>query len=188
MENNLRILLIEDNPETAQLIIKMFTGLGTGLDLMWADCLSKSMERLAPSNPRTDPILLDLSLSDSQGLDAFTQIHAKVPRAPIIVLTETHDDALAMELMQAGAQDYLIKGEADSRLLVKTIRCAIERCKTEKALSETERMLPTLVSHMPGVAYRCKNYPDWTMECISDIIHDQTRRLNEEFDSYGGCS
>jgi two-component system, sensor histidine kinase and response regulator len=142
MENSLRILLIEDNPGDARLIQDAFAEMGTGFDLIWSDCLSKGMEQLVPGSPRIDAVLLDLSLPDGHGLNAFSQVHTKVPQVPVIALTETNDDATALEMIRAGAQDYLIKGETDSRLLVKTIHYAIERSKVtklaEEALSESE--------------------------------------------------
>jgi two-component system, sensor histidine kinase and response regulator len=181
MEDKLRILLIEDNPDAARSILDVFAEMGAGFDLVWADCLSKGMEQLVPGNPRMDAILLNLELPDSQGLATFTQVHAKIPQVPIIVLTGMDDESLAMEAMRAGAQDYLVKGETDIRLLIRAIRYAIERGKVEKTLSETERMLSTVVSHIPGVVYRCKNDPDWTMEYLSNGIGELTGYPAEEF-------
>ena len=134
-----------------------------------------------PTVQRIDAILLDLSLPDSHGLNSFSQVHAKVPQVPVIVLTGTNDDAIALEMMRAGAQDYLVKGETDSRLLVKTIHYAIERSKVAKALDESERMLSTVMSRTPGVVFRCKNDPDWTMEYVSDGMRDICGYAADEF-------
>ena len=87
--------------------------------------LSTGLEHL--SKGRIDLVLLDLGLPDSQGLDTFIKIHIEAPTVPIIVLTGLDDETVGIRTMQNGAQDYLIKGQVDSTLLVKSIRYAIER-------------------------------------------------------------
>jgi two-component system, sensor histidine kinase and response regulator len=181
MEDKLRILLIEDDTDAAQLMLNVFAGMGAGFELVRADCLSKGMEHLVPGSSPKDAILLDLSLPDSQGLDSFTRIHAKAPQIPVLVLTGTHDETPAMEAIRAGAQDYLIKNEVDGRSLVKAIRNSIERCKAKKALSDSERMLSELISRIPGVVYRCKNDPDWTMEYVGRGMQELTGYSSKGF-------
>lgn len=84
-----------------------------------------------------DVILLDLSLPDSQGLDTFIRMHTKAPEVPIVVLTGLDDETISVQAMQAGAQDYLIKGQVDSNLLVRSIRYSIER---QQLLAELQAM------------------------------------------------
>ena len=74
-----------------------------------------------------DVVLLDLGLPDSKGLDTFMQIHAIVPYVPIIVLTGLQDRTLGITAVREGAQDYLVKGEVDDTILMKSIHYAIER-------------------------------------------------------------
>jgi len=125
------ILLVEDNPGDARLI-KEFLGEVTGatFQLEWAESLSDGLERLEG----IDAILLDLSLPDSVGLDTFKIMRSKAPAIPIIVLTGNDDDALALEAVQEGAQDYLMKGQVSSQLLARSIRYAIERNRIDGAL------------------------------------------------------
>ncbi|KKL17770.1 hypothetical protein LCGC14_2482210, partial [marine sediment metagenome] len=73
--------------------------------------------------------VLDLNLSDSQGVDTFTRLSSKAPHVPIIVLTGTVDEKLAMQAIHLGAQDYLVKKEINSELLLRAIRYAIERSR-----------------------------------------------------------
>lgn len=79
------------------------------------------------SQPCFDLVLLDLSLPVCEGLHTFHQIHAQAPELPIIILSSFEDTAAAIEAVRLGAQDYLVKGQIDSRLLVRSIRYAIER-------------------------------------------------------------
>ena len=74
-----------------------------------------------------DLLLLDLSLPDAQGLDTFTRAQRHAPQVPIILLTGLEDQELAVEAVRQGAQDHLVKGQFDGRLLVTAVRYAIER-------------------------------------------------------------
>ena len=85
-----------------------------------------------------DVILIDLSLPDSQGIDTFLTLQRQVLNVPIVVLTGLDDENLALSAMQQGAQDYLIKGRVDSSLLLRSIRYAIERERTETQLRQTK--------------------------------------------------
>jgi MinD-like ATPase involved in chromosome partitioning or flagellar assembly/CheY-like chemotaxis protein len=122
----MKVLLIEDNPGDARLIQMMLAeARGAPFDIERADRLSTGLGRLATGG--IDVVLLDLSLPDSQGLDTFARVHAQAPEVPIVLLTGLEDEELGVEAMREGAQDYLVKGQVDSRLLVRSMRYAIER-------------------------------------------------------------
>ncbi|MBF0608669.1 MAG: response regulator [Magnetococcales bacterium] len=76
-----------------------------------------------------DVLLVDLNLSDSRGLDTFLRLHATAPHIPIVVLTGSEDETLAIRAVQEGAQDYLVKWDARDKALIRSIRYAIERHK-----------------------------------------------------------
>ena len=78
-----------------------------------------------------DVVLLDLNLPDSAGLETFRRLHAQCRTVPILVLTATDDEQLALAAMQEGAQDYLIKGTTGPDWLVRAIRYAIQRKRSE---------------------------------------------------------
>ena len=132
----INILLIEDNPEIARLIRELLTETGTAMfTLNWADRLSTGLKQLA--NGGVDLILLDLGLPDSQGFDTFTRTYDQAQQLPILVLTGNGDEMLAGMAMQAGAQDYLIKGQFGGNILIKAIKYAIERKGLEKVLQKS---------------------------------------------------
>ncbi len=78
-----------------------------------------------------DLILLDLALPDAHGLEAIRRVHAAAPRVPLVVLTGIDDEMLAAQALQEGAQDYLIKGQIDTRSLLRAMRYAKERKRLE---------------------------------------------------------
>jgi PAS domain S-box-containing protein len=141
-DKTIRILLIEDNPGDARFIREVLADTmmadpsAPALDLTCARRLSSGLKRLARGG--FDVVLLDLSLPDSQGLDTFVKTYAQASGVPIIVLSGLVDKEVALEAVQKGAQDYLIKGETGGGLLVRAIRYAIERKRAEEALRTSE--------------------------------------------------
>jgi two-component system sensor histidine kinase UhpB len=94
-------------------------------------------------------VLLDLSLPDSSGFNSYSQIEAHASAIPIIVLTGLSDTELALETMSSGAQDYLIKGEFDERLLAKSIQYSLERNRIRLSLIESNESYRNLFFNNP---------------------------------------
>ena len=143
-EQPIRILLVEDSRTDAHLIRRMLDRAdGMTSVVNWVQTLSAGLECL--SGEDFDLVVLDLNLSDSQGVDTFTKLGSEAPNAPIIVLTATIDEKLAMQAIHLGAQDYLVKQEIHGDSLVRAIRYAIERTKrlaeSEDAAPEEETVL-----------------------------------------------
>lgn len=135
-----KVLLIEDNPGDARLIREMLAEIGSALfDFRWTDLLAKGLEHLAQEP--ADVVLLDLSLPDSQGFETFVKVQASVPQVAIVILTGHNDEALAVETMRMGAQDYLVKGQVDSNLLARAVRYALERKRIEAELRALQKSL-----------------------------------------------
>jgi diguanylate cyclase (GGDEF)-like protein len=120
------VLLIEDDPEDADLFLAMLSERNADwCKVEWVDRLQAGLERLAAD--RIDLVLLDLSLPDGQGLETFAKVHTQAAEVPIVVLSGLDDEKLAVQMVQEGAQDYLVKGQADGHLLVRALRYAVER-------------------------------------------------------------
>ena len=147
-----RLLLVEDDPGFARLLREMFKELGSaGTEVTHVETMAAAEEHLA-ARP-VDIILLDPGLPDSQGIDSVRRTHAAALHAPVVVLTGRDDESLALEALQAGAQDYLVKGQIDTRGLLRFLRYAVERNAMEEALfTERERAQVTLKSIGDAVA------------------------------------
>lgn len=144
----IKVLLIEDNPGDARLLREALAdGEGMSFELECADRLSAGLERLAQGG--IELLLLDLDLPDSQGLDALARTQPHARGVPVIVLTGLHDEILGVKAVQMAAQDYLVKGEFDSKLLVRAMRYAIER---HRLLAELQRM--SFVDDLTGLRNR----------------------------------
>jgi len=135
-----KILLVEDNPLDARLIREIMknTRILT-YELDSADSLSSALIRLGSTT--YSAILADLSLPDSQGAETYWKIHNHSPTTPIIVLTGTDDESLALELMQKGAQDYLVKGQLNRNQLERSVSYSLERHKILDELTKSRESL-----------------------------------------------
>jgi DNA-binding NtrC family response regulator len=125
------ILLIEDNPGDARLVRELLaeTGNGTG-PMRIAARLDQGLAELARAP--ADVVLLDLDLPDSQGPATVRRVQDRQPQLPIVVLSGLSDEDVALRAVQAGAQDYLVKGRLDAELLKRSVRYAIERKRLER--------------------------------------------------------
>jgi signal transduction histidine kinase len=129
------VLLIEDNAGDARLLREMFNEHDThNSQLAQVTCMSEAEKYL--SEHVVDVILLDPGLPDAQGLQAIRRAHAAAPGVPLVVLTGLDDDELATQALQEGAQDYLIKGQIETRGLLRALRYANERKRLERLKDE----------------------------------------------------
>src|ERR1700691_1525145 len=140
------VLLVEDNPGDARLLREMLREHSSrGIELTLVDCMDDA-ERHIAEHP-VDIILLDLGLPDVQGLEAVRRAHAAAPGVPLVVLTGLDDESLAVQALQQGAQDYLIKGQIETRGLLRALRYAIERKAMESAALAMVRQMAHSAQH-----------------------------------------
>jgi PAS domain S-box-containing protein len=129
----LRVLLIEDDPGDTYLLQTLLARADqVSFCLECANRLSTGLNYLSRSP--FDIVLLELSLPDSQGLDTIVRIRAQTLDVPIVILTGLDDEDIAMQAVQAGAQDYLAKGNLEYNILTRSIRYAVERHRLQGAL------------------------------------------------------
>ncbi|MDP9112706.1 MAG: response regulator [Acidobacteriota bacterium] len=126
IKKTLNVLLIEDCPDYAELVRAWLADEGdTQFVLNWADSLLEGMNTLAKGG--IDVVLLDLGLPDSSGPQTFRVIKSAAQSAPIIILSAGESEALALRLVQEGAQDYLVKSSCSSAVLKKAVQFAMVR-------------------------------------------------------------
>ncbi len=142
-------LLIEDDPDDVLLLKDSLADIGAGtIKLDSTDRLSRGLIQLGSQN--YDVILLDLNLPDSRGLDTLNTAIKRFPKLPVVVLSGLADDAITIEAVRRGAQDYLVKGEINGPLVLRVIRYAIERKQVEAVLRASEARYRTLVETSPN--------------------------------------
>ncbi len=122
----LTILVVEDNPADLFVLEGLLWKTRLNIEKIFrANSFGEAVLLLENNKPHL--ILLDLSLTDSAGIDSFEHINQIASDIPIIVLTGLADMEMALETMSKGAQDYLVKGEFEEKLLAKSIQYSIER-------------------------------------------------------------
>lgn len=126
------VLLIEDTTEYAELVQRWLSGKSdTTFVLNWTDSLKAGIDRL--SRGGVDAILLDLDLPDSRGMGTFTTTRAHAGGLPIILLSGSDTESLALEMVRSGAQDYIVKSACTSEVLVRAIQYAVLRSSSHVA-------------------------------------------------------
>ncbi len=173
-KNTIHILLIEDSDSDARLIKEMLKGRANTLFIIM-DVKSLSEALNLPTDLEEDVVLLDLSLPDSHGLSTLEKVIEKKPAIPIIILTGLEDESVAVNAVHKGAQDYLVKGQIDGKLLSRSIHYSIERKKLFNELQQALSNVKTLRGLLP-ICSSCKKIRDdkgyWTQ--LEEYISDHT--------------
>jgi diguanylate cyclase (GGDEF)-like protein len=122
------VLLVEDNPGDADLIVEMLRGYQVRVVSRLSDATALIHDE------RFETIITDVALPDARGIDAVMRLQASAPEAAIIAMSSLDDDALAQQIIQIGAQDYLLKQTLARRSLTRAITYARERKRAEQRL------------------------------------------------------
>jgi diguanylate cyclase (GGDEF)-like protein/PAS domain S-box-containing protein len=138
------VLLIENDPEQTRIIRVMFDDHGShSFKLTHIECLADAETYLR--GHQVDIVLLDLSLSDPEGLEAIRRVRAVAPHVSIVLLSSLDDEPKAMQAMREGAQDYLIKGQIEPNTLMQALGNAVVRTTNKEILTnEKDRAQATL--------------------------------------------
>lgn len=161
----IKILLVEDNPGDARLVKEMLHGENRFRhELTHTTTLHQAREYLSATVP--DVVLLDLTLPDGQNKTSAISLIETFNKIPVVILTGLDDDSIGLESIQRGAQDYLIKGQTDSKLMVRVIQYSIERKQAElekerliRELQELFKQVKTLRGLLP-MCTQCKKIRD----------------------------
>ncbi len=175
----IKVLLIADEPERLDFIRKISQKRAEerGFDLTGAGTLKDGLFRLGEEE--FDALVLDLYLPDSRGMETFIKTQERTAGKPTIILTRPGDEEAAAEAVRMGAQDYLLKGEADGNLLERSVRIAIERKKAEKkVLQENERRCRALFDRFPDSIMITD--ADGNILCANSAFESMTGYLRDE--------
>jgi PAS domain S-box-containing protein len=148
----IKILLVEDNPGDARLVKEAFAEMWQEKDyiLSHVTTLSDGLDHV--HNRPFDVILLDLNLPDSSGVNTFYSFLSMAKHIPVLLLTGVGFDETAQELVRAGAQDFLVKGNFNFQHLVRSVSFAIERNAIRQQLNaEQERVLALMENALDGI-------------------------------------
>ncbi len=168
----LRLLLLEDNPGDARLVQEIVSEADLPVELETSVCLSDSVRRLEQFT--YDVVLVDLGLPDASALEAVSEVTRLAPRAAIIVFTGRDDDVVAAEALKKGAQDYLIKGQVDAEVLLRSIRFARERQRTVNLRAE---LLEAIAQELRSPVHVVLSYAHLLLEKVPDPLTPEQAQI-----------
>jgi len=180
-DKSIELLLVEDNAAEARLLQEYLRAVTSKqFSLVHVEDLAAACDRL--SSESFDLILLDLTLPDSKGLETLEAMIGKAPSLPIVVLTNTDDEELAVELVRRGAQDYLVKRQVNRELLVRSVCYAIERKQAAEALrkanDELEIRIAERTTQLAKTNEELKAANKAKSEFFTNISHELRTPLN----------
>ncbi|HIK32854.1 MAG TPA: hybrid sensor histidine kinase/response regulator [Oscillatoriales cyanobacterium M4454_W2019_049] len=180
--NSVKILLIEDNLAEARLLQEYLKcAKFQQFRLVGVQRLANALEELQKDRNEShhfNVILLDLTLPDSQGLASLEPLMRQAPNLPIVVLTNTNDDELAIEAVRLGAQDYLVKRHVTPELLARSLCYAIERKQAAETLREMNESLALENQKRMTELLKAKELNQLKSEFVSTIAHDFRNPMN----------
>jgi len=143
VQTTLRILIIEDDLIDRKSLQRLIARSSLA-DAQVESVGSIKDARDVLAKGQYDIVLSDLGLPDSHGMDTIKALRTLAPELPLVILSGLDDEATAILAVQQGVQDYLIKGQVDSQLLVRSIKYAIERKKAERQMRVAEHRYRTI--------------------------------------------
>ncbi|MHC4876639.1 MAG: PP2C family protein-serine/threonine phosphatase [Planctomycetota bacterium] len=172
----IRVLLLEDSQSDADLIEIYLQQVTTAeYEVSRSESLGELRELLSARND-FDVVLADLSLPDSYGIETCRRVREAAPTLPIIVLTGLDDESAALEALQSGAQDYLVKGHIDRQLLSRAIRYSIERQKAHELQRQANERMRLISEQLPAVLWTTDTDLCITAPSTACVVHDDFKR------------
>lgn len=144
---NISILLIEDDPQDAEIIEVFLRDAGMEGRILVASRLEEALALLDKAT--VDLVLLDLGLPGTSGIDTFRAFKASAPDLPIVVLSGLRDEEVSIRAVHEGAQDYLVKGSIDVDILRRSLSHSLERHRMRLELTAL-----SLTDELTGLANR----------------------------------
>ncbi len=172
------ILLIEDNPADVDLVKEFLKDAAMKYELFQTETLYEGIELIHQTE--IELVLLDLTLPDISGFKTLTNFLNQAPRIPVIILTGMNNEIIGNQAIKAGAQDFLVKGQFDGKLLGRVIRYSLQRFKAQLKLEESARELKIHRKHYIE-AQEMAHFGHWEM----DIVTNEMKWSDEVFRIFG---
>ena len=165
LRQTINILLIEDNKGDIELIRLMLPNASFKYEFYSSDSLLDGIDIV--SDKEIHVLLLDLSLPDAPGgLKTLTRFFESGLKIPVIVLTGANNEMIGNYAVKAGAQDFLVKGQFDAKLLGRAIRFAFQRYQEVQKLTERTQQL-TSIEKRHTSAHKLAAFGNWEMDMVS---------------------
>ncbi|MDR3674041.1 MAG: PAS domain S-box protein, partial [Acidobacteriota bacterium] len=184
-----RVLILEDSLRDAKLIASTLKDKGYRVYYEVTD--SPELFRESLEKAEYDLILADFNLHNWNARDAIEILKKSGKDIPLIVVTGSLGDEAAVDCIKLGAADFVLKDRparlpAAVQRALEEKRLRVENKRAEEAARESSRRLQVLMGNLPGMAYRCRNTPEWPMEFVSEGCLALTGYTPEEMTNHRG--
>ncbi len=147
--NECVLLIASDADATARVLGELGSVTEERFVVEWVTELSRGMERLCDGGVKA--VVLDLNLPDSRGVETFDKLFQAAPGVPVLILSDADTEGEARQAVQHGAQDHLLKEQADGYRLRRTVRTMMDRWADQVVSRENALATITLDSIGEGV-------------------------------------
>jgi signal transduction histidine kinase len=167
----MRVLLVEDNPADATLVRQSFSRFSSidwrflGVETLGDAIAAYQHTDGGSQHTPFDLVLLDLGLPDTRGLETVQQFFAASPKAPVVVLSGLNDTELALQAIEQGAQDYLVKDQINLQSLLKAVQFAIRRQSNFRQLQQLNQVAQQAL-------YQAQEVNEQQISFIGMVLHE----------------
>ncbi|WP_199243361.1 response regulator [Halopenitus persicus] len=183
MGSSIRVLHVDDDPAFLELAATFLERAGDGFEVVTASSAVEGYDVL--EREPIDCLVSDHDMPDWNGIEFLQTVREEHPDLPFILFTGKGSEEVASRAVSAGVTDYLQKetGTDQYTILANRIENAVERDRSQRAVTAQKRRLETLVDNVPGVVYRCRNEPGWPMEYLGGECESLTGHPADRLES-----
>jgi len=166
--DEISVLHVDDDPDLGDLVAIHLERVQSDISVCTERNAADGLDRLSEGD--FDCVVSDHDMAGMDGLEFLKVVREEYAELPFILFTGKGSEEIASDAISAGVTEYLQKGVGTEQytVLANRIERAVGEKRAKTALEESERMLSTLLSNLPGMVYRARNEPDWPMEFVSD--------------------
>jgi len=180
--DEISVLHVDDDPDLGDLVAVHLEQTHGDLSVCTEQNAADGLDRL--SEHAFDCVVSDHDMSGMDGLEFLKAVREEYEELPFILFTGKGNEEIASDAISAGVTEYLQKGVGTEQyaVLANRIERAVGERRAKTALEESERMLSTLISNLPGMVYRARNESDWPMQFVSDGAAELVGYSSEAFE------
>ena len=172
----MRVLVIDDNPDDRQLVLRELNAIWPTMNAIELADLAAFEAALEAGAP--DLVVTDLDLRWSSGRDVLAATKASYPACPVVMFTGTGDETVAVELMKAGLDDYVVKSPRKLRQLRASLKMAVEIATSRTALTEREAQLTAMVARKDIIVHELHHRVRNNLQTIIGLLQLRARQVD----------
>jgi two-component sensor histidine kinase/CheY-like chemotaxis protein len=172
----MRILVIDDNPDDRQLVLRELNALWPTMNAVELADLAAFEAALEAGPP--DLVVTDLDLHWSSGRDVLAASKARYPACPVVMFTGTGDETTAVELMKAGLDDYVVKSARHQPRMRASLKMAVEIATSRTDLTAREAQLTAMMARKDVIVHELHHRVRNNLQTITGLLQLRARQVD----------